>query len=333
MKNKDKKVLPIRLYVNPTNKCNFSCSWCFSKKDMEQKVDNLPANIIAALPDFISSWYKEKSEIPLLCIGGGGEPLIHNGIDALINELVDKNVPTHVTTNGVYIDEHIKALSRCVGVAVSVDAVSDDVLYKTKNSKGIDRIFNGIRKLAEESKYKKSNLYKQGGKKHIRKGLVYKFLISPENYNEVYIAAKKAKDLGCSIFYATPVIPAWFLDSITDEYVFDNKMQAEVLLQIIAAKRIETDFFKIFYYPHFQEKDKKCGPCRELLSTCVIKPAETEGFFDVSLCCFMKGHQDLFLGRNMKTLEEIKKIWLSNKHMNIYKQFNMQRCPTCPVVG
>ena len=164
--NEERKVQPVHLQINPTNLCNFNCSFCScSKRDKKLSLS------IGRLQDLI----EESADLgcQAATITGGGEPLLYEDHDRMLQLLADNNIKTGIVTNGAYIDrpkswEHVtwsrisasdnlpvqlKKIKSCVGLWFSkinetvknngsVDWAFSYVLGESPNNKLIEQIVN-----------------------------------------------------------------------------------------------------------------------------------------------------------------------------------------------
>jgi len=76
-KNKDPEMFD-RLFVFPTNRCNFSCSYCFSAKGRSGA--SLDFEKLKGALDFFIPEVKTKSKYLSITFAGGGEPLMNPAI-------------------------------------------------------------------------------------------------------------------------------------------------------------------------------------------------------------------------------------------------------------
>lgn len=98
---KDGKIIPIHLQLNPTNRCNFNCSFCSCSarnRDLE-----LPYSLIHDFIDVFVTWGKSVT------ITGGGEPSLHEDYDLILECLIDNELDIGLVTNGTTLN-NIKRL-------------------------------------------------------------------------------------------------------------------------------------------------------------------------------------------------------------------------------
>ena len=117
---KHHSIKPIHIQLNPTNTCNFKCSFCSCKnRNVGEELD------FKRLKETIEKFYKLGTRA--ITITGGGEPLCYSHINdffqLIINEYDD--IKIGLTTNGVLLpklnNEYFKRLTWC---RISVSDIS-----------------------------------------------------------------------------------------------------------------------------------------------------------------------------------------------------------------
>lgn len=104
--DEDKKIIPIHVQLNLTNKCNLSCSYC-SCENRDRKLEigyNKAVDIMRK--------YKQIG-CKAVTISGGGEPLLHKEINHIIKYIDHLGISIGLVTNGIalpklYSYEYIK---------------------------------------------------------------------------------------------------------------------------------------------------------------------------------------------------------------------------------
>ena len=93
----EKKVIPIHIQLNPTNKCIFDCSFC-SCSNRDRRLE-LP------YPELISFMEKAKElGCKSVTITGGGEPLLYPKFDEMVTALNELGIEMGLVTNGALLD-------------------------------------------------------------------------------------------------------------------------------------------------------------------------------------------------------------------------------------
>jgi len=95
--NIEKKIQPIHLQLNPTNLCSFNCPFC----SCSERIKHLSLRI-----ERIKNLLEQASNFgcKAATITGGGEPLLYNHYNEMIDLLADQGIQIGLVTNGVYLD-------------------------------------------------------------------------------------------------------------------------------------------------------------------------------------------------------------------------------------
>ena len=88
-----KKVIPVHLQLNPTNKCNFSCRIC-SCSSRDKKLEMGIEEILNFCRD------AQRLGAKSITVTGGGEPTLHKDFEELITKLKKMHFQLGLVTNG-----------------------------------------------------------------------------------------------------------------------------------------------------------------------------------------------------------------------------------------
>ena len=130
--------IPVRVNLLVTKFCNLSCFYCYAedilnKKDVEEfSLENLK-DIIDQAYDAGCRW------INIL----GGEPLLRNDIEELIDYIHQKGMFIEMTTNGYFIKKRISALKKVDHLAISLDG-NKETNDKARGENSFEKIIAGI---------------------------------------------------------------------------------------------------------------------------------------------------------------------------------------------
>lgn len=294
------------------------------------------------LADFLPCWGKGHPEVnpgvKAICIAGGGEPLLNPSTAEFIEKVTSNGIEVGVVTNGTNISKYIDSLSLCTWVGVSIDAASPDTFNNTKKVNSANNKFNNIidsiNTLVEYSKRNNEKLAHQ----HPAYGVSYKFLLYKDNVGEIYQAAKLAKEIGCKNIHFRPAGTAWKKLGTSDEITFTDDQIALFEDQIAKAFELDDERFGVYGVTHkFNsqfERANNFAKCYAVFMTAVIMPPfgkdAPEDSFVLGLCCDRRGDSKLELGRNIVDVEDINKIWGSDKHWSIHDSVRVKHeCPRC----
>ena len=301
---------PLIVELDPTAVCNLACPGCISE------------DIIATGNSFSSERLlklaKELKEAGIkgVILIGGGEPLSHPAIGELIKYLGENDIHIGITTNGTFIDKYLDEIANFAKwTRVSVDAATKktfDMLRPPKKGKSqFEKVIDNMKKLAKLKKGK----------------LGFSFLIRSEaegvetNVNEIYQAAKLAKEIGCDYFEIKP------------SYNYKNGMahslvkHPQYIIQIVKeelqkAQNLVDENFKIIKAITLdealngvkikQEKNYTFCPVAELRT--LITP------IGVYVCPYWRGNNKFKLG-DVKN-SSFEEMWNSNQKKEVMKWVN-----------
>jgi MoaA/NifB/PqqE/SkfB family radical SAM enzyme len=323
---------PSFITVDPISVCNFDCYWCNSRAVLQgsngAKIDR---DLLLQLPDFLKQWRSEQFSsfgCHAVCVAGGGESLLHPDIDSFLTGLYRQHIKAGVITNGVFIDQHISALSNCCFVGVSVDAGTAEVYETIKGSKShFYRVINGIDALVTYAKEFDTTLSRGSGR-----GVGYKFLILPENVHELYEATRTAFYLGCSYFQARPADNYCDKTSVLQTGWTEEKLE-ELQHQICFTEQCALP--KVPCYISTDKFDRRLNRLPVPYDTCVIgamtallSPSETNGI-QLSFCCDRRGDHSLVGIEDTHNLNDIAAFWGSEQHWALIRNIDTKKCPRC----
>lgn len=125
-----------RVYVEITNKCNKSCTFCVSsKRNLNQmSVDNFKYVINQVKP------YTDYIYLHVL-----GEPLIHSEFDKILRICDDMNVNVNITTNGTLLKKRLNIIlnHKCVRqINISLHSMLKDDNYLEDILYSVEQILN-----------------------------------------------------------------------------------------------------------------------------------------------------------------------------------------------
>jgi MoaA/NifB/PqqE/SkfB family radical SAM enzyme len=136
-----RKRKPVLLYLLVTDRCQMRCSYCFV-----DHVDVRPEMSTKQLLDLIDEAYSMGTR--MICLMGG-EPLLREDIDVIIDHIQGKGMICDMTTNGLLIKEKLGVVKKVDALMVSLDG--DEKANDLNRGKGTyKKIVEGI-KVAREN--------------------------------------------------------------------------------------------------------------------------------------------------------------------------------------
>jgi MoaA/NifB/PqqE/SkfB family radical SAM enzyme len=291
----DRSSAPVVVDLDPTSFCDLACPECISGKLLNQgrftreRLSSLAGEFVAM-------------GIKAVILIGGGEPLAHQGTQAIIHTLGEAGIAIGVVTNGTMIDRHLPGLAEYASwVRISVDAATTDT-YKTfrpnRNGHSVfDKVIGNMRKLAA-----------------VKKGaLGYSFLVMVReeegrpvvsNHHEVLRGAELAKDIGCDYFEVKAMFDEQHhVVGIADEVL------ASVETQLEQARHLEGPGFQITNSSTLQSLRDHDGPVQPKdYHRCGVTELRTlVTSSGVYACPYHRGNPDAMLGDAVT--ESLVDIW------------------------
>jgi len=110
------KRIPVRVNFLVTKFCNLSCFYCYAEDILNKK--DVQEFSLEELKDIVDQVYETGCRwINIL----GGEPLLRDDIEELIDYMKQKGILVEMTTNGYFIKKRISALKKIDHLAISLD--------------------------------------------------------------------------------------------------------------------------------------------------------------------------------------------------------------------
>ena len=96
-----------RVYIEITNKCNLSCSFCLNDNRKKQEMNLIQFEEILSKIDKYTDY---------IYLHVKGEPLIHSNLDQILTLTNKYNKYVNITTNGVFFKEKVKILKKYTNI-------------------------------------------------------------------------------------------------------------------------------------------------------------------------------------------------------------------------
>lgn len=111
---------PSAVYVNPTERCNLNCTYCYIPEDMRRHGENMSTDDLLKALDKLKGYFAEHVEAPRKpqIIFHGAEPLINKDAVFTAIETFAKDFNFGVQTNSTALDD--QAISFLTGQGVSI---------------------------------------------------------------------------------------------------------------------------------------------------------------------------------------------------------------------
>jgi len=105
--------IPIFATIIVTNKCNLNCRYCYRKEIKNQKEFTLQ-ELLNLTEELIGMGTKYFSI-------SGGEPLLREDLNIIIEKIKKKNIFCHLTTNGLFIKDNISLIKKFDSILISLE--------------------------------------------------------------------------------------------------------------------------------------------------------------------------------------------------------------------
>lgn len=229
---------PLVVDLDPTTFCDLACPECISKNLINQ--GQLGKDSLLRLAGELA-----ESGVKAVILIGGGEPLMHKSVGAVMRTLSDANIHIGLVSNGTLLHRHMEEVSQLVSwTRISMDAATAETHMVFRPSGRANHVFptiiNNMEELARRKKgklgYSFLLMYRQAADGSI----------TASNYHELLAAGKLAKEIGCDYFEVKAAFdeghfiihtPAALLQDVREQY--------------LALKELEDDAFRILHSSTF----------------------------------------------------------------------------------
>jgi len=172
------KSYPIKIYIEPTQKCNLKCIMCdrhlFSSQEKEFPED---------LFDKIKPLMKKAEEVNFFYFG---EPLLSKNLKKFFNDTKKYSFLPKIFTNGTILNDEILNLldERGVFVNISLESTTKEIYETIRNGASFEQFETNLKKYAEKYKHRKNDRF------HIRISCAISVDTLPEILNIIEFAKK-----------------------------------------------------------------------------------------------------------------------------------------------
>lgn len=325
---------PALVTIDPINHCNLKCDWCNAEYLLNENSGMISRDTLMELADFLPVWQGTPgwpAGVEAICIAGGGEPLLHPDIGAFIDRVVANGIEVGVVTNGTNLDRLLEPLSKCTWVGVSVDAGTAATFRRLKQVDCFERVLQNIQQLTTYAADHSCRL----GMARAGSGVSYKYLLTPENINDIIPAARLAKELGCTNFHLRPAGVTWDKLSFYQHPLFGNGERIRLQAAIDVVRPLEDETFGVYGITHKFAEDLNPANgfrhCHAVFMSCVVMPPRDEASerFRLGLCCDRRGDQRLEAPGVGNSVMEIADFWGSDSHWQLFDAIDPGACPRC----
>ena len=300
---RDKPLPPIEASIDPVNACNLRCFFCNNQQTRARNVSMTTTHLVE-LVEYCTAW-----GVKGICIAGGGEPTLHQGLDRMFYAAHELGMPISLMTNGTFIHGNgiIKAaakFSRWIGV--SVDSAKRETYLKLKAADMFNLVIGNMKQLVDEG----------------AREVMYKVLLHPLNQYEIFDCIQLAKQIGC---HGIHIRPLSFRSYQEKEEAYDiDAIDGQVMR---GRAMCESERFKVFYIRHkFDNQMHRKFGFEKCLATPIMPIFNGNG--EMSICVDRKNDESMVFGRH-DPVDAIEKCWGSKRHKEVIENVKIQECPKC----
>lgn len=307
---------PIECNLDPFAECNLTCGFCITQhylryhREEVGEMRKLPTEYMHNLVNFLADW-----GVKGLCISGGGEPSLHEGIPGIIAHAKKKGMEVAMFTNAVNISDKLAyEMMKCQWLTLSIDAANRQSYLAIKGKDRFAAVVANIKKLVDMRKTIPAS----------KVILTFCSLILPENQYLLYEMCKLAKELGVQVFRLRPV--DFERPDIASYHALELDIPA-IKKQFEQCHEEETPNFQVYTTTHkfdanfhVQHNFKHCYPA-------LILPILSDG--KGYLCVDRKMESAFKLGSAYPEPEQILEWWGSDAHRSLIKSVDISKCSRC----
>ena len=244
---------PIYVRIKPTNRCMHACHWCVYSDGHQRPKDRPELHLQSHMHESM----RERDEMPAeklreliddlasmgtraITFSGGGEPLGYPGIEGFMHQAISRGLEISVITNGQALSGRAaQALHGANWVRVSMDYANAEQMTASRNvpQRFFDQVIANLRDFAAE--------------KPQACDLGINFIVTRENYHDLFLAAKLLKEVGVENVRFSPVYCSEF-----QRYHAPLAEEVENHLAVIQGALVDSSFTVNSFYDLTSESKK-----------------------------------------------------------------------------
>lgn len=219
---KGRKRGPYSIQLNPTNRCNLECRFCWQRTNDEIDYSEVSDERYADLIQEAKSLGVKEIEIT-----GGGEPMMRKGlVMRLIEEVKNQDINGKLITNGTEFEERdLKKL---------VNSGWDEIVFSVD---GTEETHNYLRQVEDCFQETISSMKKLNAIRNENPEMTLHMVLCKENYNEIVDVLKIASNSGCENFFIEPMVTLAFDTDMGKKLKMNNEETEKGLENIEETKK------------------------------------------------------------------------------------------------
>lgn len=300
----------IKVHLFPTNVCNHNCNFCLHKepvcKNIQQfnKKDFIPWTTMSQLIKDLSI----SMHIKAIELSGGGEVLAYPHIKQLINTINKYEMEYSLISNGTLLTKEIakQIAPKMSWARISLDSANAQTYSKIRGTPDT-QFKKALKAIKLLRKYAKNKEFKLGAG----------FLVTPDNYTEIYDFCKLVKNFGVD---NVRIGLAFLPDKLPSIVHFYSKKHIE------KSKELEDDTFKI--YGLLDERHTNINTTARPYSFCPTKEISCVigANLKIYTCCSLVYMEKGEIG-SIKN-QSFPELWKSKEKM--FREFDAKKTCTLP---
>ena len=302
-------VLPSAIDIDLTNVCNQDCFYCNSADFRAEFLTTPNKDKFITLIDQLAEWRQHTpfstGTVRSINFTGGGEPTVHPKYHEIIEYAIDKGFLVTLITNGSKLDKLARHLTpekakKIIWVGVDVDSGVASTYEEIRKSLTTYDLLPRVKKnitLAVNAKMK----------------VDLKALLMEQNTTEeeLYGLFNLVKDTGARQLHIRPL------------YDLETKKIFEVTEQLKQKINEIANVTGVKYnLPENRKESRTYTKCHQMFLYTIMA---ANG--DINVCCESRGDRTFTIGNWMR--EDIRDIWMKDRHMEVYNSINTMQCPPC----
>ena len=199
---KGERIMPLQIFTTLTNRCNFACTLCFSRKDHEAKESrDLSAGTYLQTLEYLLSFGGPLAQN--ISSGASGEAIFHPEFERIMEFSGQKGVLTFLTTNGSRADQgFVDCVARNSSILTfSIHGIHEEAFRRLESPPAgitLERILHTLKSIVS----RREGL---GRSKDMVIGVTS--LVHPDNCGHYLEFASRLVDIGVDYIHFNPVLP------------------------------------------------------------------------------------------------------------------------------